>query len=275
LFYRMNGFMISSFFSEYGFDIDFDTWRWDWTLEKNSSIVCHILICVFYAVSVKVLQIYVKSQKAYIPPSWIEPFRFVHNVSLAAVSFIMFVVMVMEVARDGRFNSWSDAACRVTPNVGLYGFINFIYLVSKLWEWIDTYLLVLTSKPVIVLHWFHHMTTFGMAALVHSFPVGAFAWINCLVHAVMYMHYAKPVRWARPFITSGQLIQFVIVLSIHLTSFFNPDTCFDARPLWMEWAFNFIVVFGFFFMFVLFFIQEYIVGKEGKKSSKSKVSKKE
>jgi hypothetical protein len=45
--------------------------------------------------------------------------------------------------------------------------------------------------------------------------------------------------------------------------------------LWMEWAFNFIVVFGFFFMFVLFFIQEYIVGKEGKKSSKSKVSKKE
>lgn len=243
-------------------------------MDTTSSIWCHVAICVVYALSVKMLQAWVASQKNYSAPKWLEPFRKIHNMSLAIVSFFMFVVMTGVVAHDGRLNSWHDMSCRLTTNTGIYGFINFIYLVSKIWEWVDTYILVLSNKPVIILHWFHHMTTFTMAALVHNFPVGGFALINCLVHAVMYMHYAMPQRWARPFITSSQLVQFVIVMSIHLYGFTNPATCFDVRPYFFEWLFCMGVVTSFFVMFVLFFIQEYVEKKEkGKGANKAARSK--
>lgn len=251
--------------SGFGFDINFCDWTWSWTLADTSSWWCHLAICLFYALSVKLLQIYVASQKNYAAPKWLEPFRKIHNMSLAAVSFIMFAVMTVVIAQDGRLNSWDDMSCRLTSNTGIYGFINFIYLVSKVWEWVDTYILVLSNKPVIYLHWFHHMTTFTMAAFIHNFPVGGFALINCLVHSVMYLHYASPQRWARPFITSSQLIQFVIVLSIHAHGLLDPTGCFNVLPHFYEWAFCMGVVFAFFVMFILFFIQEY-VEKKNKKS---------
>jgi hypothetical protein len=257
-------------YSGFGFSINWCDWSWSWTLAERGSVEFHIFICIFYALSVKCLQMWVASHKAYIPPAWLEPFRKVHNIALAVVSFIMFVVMSEEIIRDGRLNSWRAMACQMTPMVGVYGFINFIYLVSKLWEWVDTYILVLSNKPVITLHWFHHMTTFTMAALTHNFPVGGFALINCLVHTVMYAHYAKPVRWARPFITASQLIQFVIVISIHVYGYFHPDTCFNMSPVFYEWLFCFSVVAGFFVMFVLFFLEEYVLaGKKKVKSGKT------
>lgn len=256
--------------SGFGFNLNTCDWTWSWTLEDNRAILGQILICLIYAFSVKLLQAWVSSQKEYKPPKWLESFRYVHNLSLAVVSFIMFAVMIYLTALDGRLNSWNDAACRLTPNTGAYGIINLVYLASKIWEWVDTYILVLNNKPVITLHWFHHMTTFTMAALVHNFPVGAFAWINCLVHTVMYMHYAMPVKWARPFITSFQLLQFVVVLSIHIYTLLNPATCFDVYPWLYEWIFNMGVVFSFFVMFVAFFVQEYMVKANKKAGAKKK-----
>jgi hypothetical protein len=242
-------------------------WSWSWNLSTAEAVLFHVGICVFYAATVKWLQNWVASKEAYKPPSWLESFRLLHNVALALVSFWMFVVMTSSIYSDGRLSSWHSMACQMTPMKGAYGFVNAVYLVSKWWEWVDTYLLVLSQKPVITLHWFHHMTTFTMAALTHNFPVGGFALINCLVHTVMYMHYAKPVRWARPFITGGQLLQFVIVLSIHTYGFFNPATCYDMKPVLWEWIFCQAVVLGFFIMFCFFFMEQYVAVR-GKKVRK-------
>jgi hypothetical protein len=252
-------------FSGAGLTLNTCDWSWSWVLDsKVESWAFHAGICVFYALTVKLLQWPHKRRDGEKRPSpaWLEPFRLVHNVALALVSLWMCVVMVWETYKDGRFNSWHSMACQMTPMTGAYGFINFVYLVSKIWEWVDTYLLVLSDKPVITLHWFHHMTTFTMAAFTHNFPVGGFAWINCLVHTVMYAHYAAPVRWARVFITSGQLIQFVCVLSIHTYGYLNPRTCYDMEPVFWEWLFCQGVVAGFFVMFCAFFADQYIFKKK-------------
>ena len=182
----------------------------------------------------------------------------------------MFVVLLRETHLDGRHSSWHSAACQLTPLRGSYGFASLVYLVSKLVEWPDTYILVLSQKKVIPLHWFHHMTTFTMAAVTHNFPVGGYALVNCLVHVFMYLHYARPIRWARPILTSSQLVQFVWVLSIQVFGYANPATCFDMSPFFWEWLFCFGVVFSFFLGFIKFFVEEYVIAPKKKKDAKTK-----
>ena len=243
----------------FGFEFNSCTNHWHWAFDSMSSYVAHVAICAIYAFSVRALQHWVKSKgNEYKPPQWLEPVRKFHNISLSIVSLWMAVVMIMTMLSDGRFSSFSAVACVNTKNEGLYGIANLIYLVSKIWEWADTYFLVLSSKPVIFLHFFHHMTTFTMAAVVHNFPVGGFCFINCLVHFIMYLHYSYPVRWARPYITSGQLLQFVTVISIHTYGFMNSTNCFNMAPVVSEWLFCEGVVVGYFILFVNFFVQQYL-----------------
>lgn len=252
----------------FGLSLNTCDWSWNWSLDSNDSLLFHGAVCAVYAISVKLLQLWVGSQRKYKAPKWLDSVRWLHNAALSAVSAWMFITLLYLIVADGRLFSWNTMACQMTPMKGLYGFANFVFLVSKLWEWCDTYFLVLTQKPVITLHWFHHMTTFTMAAVTHNFPVGGYTLINCLVHTVMYMHYARPVRWARPFITSSQLLQFVVVISIHTYGYMVPS-CYDMKPVMREWWYCEGVVVGYFVMFVLFFVEEYVV-KKNKKSEKLK-----
>lgn len=250
-------------FVAYGFTLNTCTYRWNWVFDSPASYAAHAAICAFYAISVWGAQKWVKSQgDSYKAPQWLDPIRKVHNISLSVVSLWMAVVMIMTMQQDGRFASFTAMACNNTSNEGLYGLANLVYLISKLWEWADTFFLVLSGKPVIFLHFFHHMTTFTMAAVVHNFPVGGFCFINCLVHFVMYLHYSYPVRWVRPYITSGQLLQFVTVTSIHTYGFINSPSCFNMAPVFMEWLFCETVVLGYFVLFLNFFVQQYLKPKK-------------
>lgn len=256
----------------YGFQGNFCTWNWNWRINTNEGLLSQVVIMIIYAISVKLVQMYCSSP-TYKQPAWLDTAKKIHNYSLSLVSLWMGIVIIYYTAIvDGRWGSIYDMSCRMTPMEGWYGFAQFIFMATKLWEWVDTYFLILSGKPVIWLHYFHHMTTFTLAAVTHNFPSGGFTWINCLIHFVMYLHYASPVRWARPFMTSGQLIQFVIVMAIHTYGYVNPVTCYDMKDVMREWIYNIWMVFTVFIMFTMFFIEEYIV--KGNKKTKTGDKKK-
>lgn len=258
--------------SGFGFTGNWCDWSWNWTLREPSSWAFHAAVWILYGVTVKVLQIWVASHEKYTPPAWLEPLKKVHNVSMSLLSTVMGGCLLYVVILDGRLSSWHGMACQMTPNIGLYGLMNFVFVASKIWEWIDTYLLILSDKPVIFLHYFHHMTTFSIMAVTHNFPGGGFCLINCFIHTVMYLHYAYPVRWARIFITTTQLAQFAYMMSIHVYALLNPITCFDMSPVMIEWVFCQAIVTCLFFMFGSFFVQEY-VSKKPKSSREKKIKK--
>jgi hypothetical protein len=263
--------------SFYGLEVNTCNWAWSWTFSRPGSIELHLASFVAYALSVKAVELYVASQKQpYKAGRWLETVKWWHNITLSLVSLLMFGLILNAAIGTDRFSSIDSMQCKVTPMVGWYGLAQFLYLATKIWEWADTYFLVLSGKPVIWLHYFHHMTTFTMAAVVQNMPSGTFSMINCLVHFVMYLHYAHPIRIARPFITCGQLLQFIIVMSINWRGFhsylFEPagqSTCHDITPVFWEDVYCQTVVFVYFIMFMHFFYDQYMRKKPRLKVSSS------
>lgn len=105
-----------------------------------------------------------------------------------------------------------------------------MFIFSKVPELIDTVFLVLQKRPVIFLHWFHHVTVLMFCWHAYTTPIGTatglyFATINYTVHSIMYFYYflsiaggplravARPIA---PLITMVQLLQMVAGATITL-----------------------------------------------------------
>jgi len=98
-----------------------------------------------------------------------------------------------------------------------------VFIFSKIPELIDTVFLVLLKKPVIFLHWFHHLTVllYCWHALANWTASGIwYAAMNFTVHAIMYGYYFfqilgfKAVSVVAPLITFVQLLQMVAGMTI-------------------------------------------------------------
>lgn len=102
------------------------------------------------------------------------------------------------------------------PWVGL-----FVY--SKIPELVDTFFIIARKRPLIFLHWYHHVTV--LLYCWHSYAVEApqalyFIAMNYSVHAIMYGYYAlsamkiKPIWLPPAMITSSQIMQMIVGLFI-------------------------------------------------------------
>jgi hypothetical protein len=93
---------------------------------------------------------------------------------------------------------------------------------SKFWEFADTVFLIMAGKPVIFLHYFHHIgAPVVMGGLVRSKSESVFIFIllNGIIHTIMYAYYGlsaaggvyrRIVSPLRIVMTSMQIAQFLI-----------------------------------------------------------------
>lgn len=118
--------------------------------------------------------------------------------------------------------SFEDTVC-TSPHVafggGAAGLATQYFILSKIPELIDTVFLVLKKKPVIFLHWYHHVTVllYCWNSYVTESAAGLyFVSMNYCVHALMYFYFflmaVKMVpKWFNPFIlTVFQISQMVV-----------------------------------------------------------------
>lgn len=178
-------------------------------------------------------------------------FTAVWNLSLSLYSLRGFMMCFLLVGYLFRDRGIYEMTCHFDMNVlydGECSFWVFSFLLSKIPEMIDTVLLVLQKKPIIFLHWFHHLTVtiFCWYAGLALIPSGLwFATMNYGVHSVMYLYYffctiglRRYVRIFAPFITSAQLLQMFagtgIVLYTSYYSYISPLGCgVDRRTIRM------------------------------------------
>lgn len=74
---------------------------------------------------------------------------------------------------------------------GSNGFWGWLFIVSKLFELADTVFLVLRKKPLMFLHWYHHILTLIYAFYSYPHTPGFNRWgifMNFFVHAFMYRY---------------------------------------------------------------------------------------
>lgn len=102
---------------------------------------------------------------------------------------------------------------------GATGFWVMLFIYSKIPELIDTVFIVLRKKPLIFLHWYHHVTVLMFCWSAYSTLAGSglyFVAMNYTVHALMYGYYCLqalnvcPKSFPAILITLSQIAQMFI-----------------------------------------------------------------
>lgn len=145
-------------------------------------------------------------------------------------------------------------------------------------ELFDTFFIVIHKKPLMFLHWYHHISVllFTWHAYVNNSPTGAFfIAMNYGVHAMMYFYYflmavrMKP-KWFNPiWITVAQISQmfvgvFLTILTTYILHVEEREDCLMRKDINQ----SALVMYGsYLFLFCKFFVERYYL--RGKKSEKT------
>lgn len=183
-----------------------------------------LLLSFGYLAGVFILQTYMKDRKAYT----LVNFTILHNFIMTFGSLIMFIGMATSLfgiwQRHGAEALFCDHGSKEVGKGPLYFWIYVFYL-SKYYEWADTALMCLKKNKLTFLHVYHHWVTMLLVwnCLENLIPIQWCAeLLNCFVHIFMYYYYLlaslKKEIWWKKYITRLQIIQFVLVNSLHFVS---------------------------------------------------------
>ena len=198
------------------------------------------------------------------------------NAFLALFSFFGSLSLVPNllhlVYKKGFYFSVCLANTTNNPHIGVWG---FLFVLSKILEFMDTGFLVLRKKPVTFLHWYHHTTVLIYSWYVlGSLSTASGLWfsaVNFAVHSVMYSYYflrAASIRVPSQvalIITVFQILQMFLGLFINIIVFYQrivlENPCNANRfSIYMG-----LVVYGSYaILFMNFFIKRYLLKGKGK-----------
>jgi len=233
------------------------------------------LVSVGYMVVIFTIKQIMSNRKAF---EILTPLR-LWNLWLAvfsiAGSLVTSFALVQEIQKNGLVSSYTRALDFFEGTSGLW---TFLFCMSKLAELGDTIFVVLRKKPLLFLHWYHHVATlnYGLMSYIDKTAFNTWiVWLNFSVHAVMYSYYflaACGIRlpaWFSRMLTTSQITQFLITLVIlaHVGLKMLLGHKVDTSPT--SYIFCLLMEISYVVLFGNFFYHSYIKGG-GKKFQKEK-----
>mmetsp|Transcript_23524 Transcript_23524/g.65686 ORF Transcript_23524/g.65686 Transcript_23524/m.65686 type:complete len:295 (-) Transcript_23524:288-1172(-) len=159
---------------------------------------------------------------------------------------------------------------RETYGSGSSGLWVQLFILSKFPELVDTFFIVIHKKPLIFLHWYHHITVllYCWHSYVTTSPPGIFFVVmNYSVHASMYGYYflmAAKLRpkWFNPIIiTAFQISQMVVGVIVTVMGFYYYSVDSECEIEKENNIAAFIMYGSYLFLFMQFFIGRYFKPK--------------
>jgi len=225
---------------------------------------------VFYLVGVVALKAFI----AYNGKVDVKWFAYRWNIFLSLFSFAGVFscapVLIEALMSHGLY--FATCAKAEWYGLSISGVFILFFVLSKFAEFVDTALLILSDKPVILLHWWHHVSV--MLYCWHSYccriSTGIwFATINYFVHSLMYGYFAltqtkyrKHIFPYAVYITLLQLTQMLIGMWITIKAV---QYQIEGRECHVNRTNSFLGLTMYFSYFVLFgklFIDHYCLGKK-------------
>jgi hypothetical protein len=184
-------------------------WTQDWQVAAS---VAGYLVTIF------VLNLIVKQRVHF--PTWL----FVtHNVFLAVFSILVGAVLIWQVGSVFYENGFTilNMFCDPDKKLAKGEFVGWFYIfyLSKVYEFLDTVIIVVKKNPITFLHVYHHCITLVLTWVMMYEEVGVqyiSIIMNLIVHSVMYFYYSLTALghrvWWKKYITMVQITQFVVDL---------------------------------------------------------------
>jgi len=153
------------------------------------------------------------------------------NLFLSVFSFFGMIRTVPHLVHNLTHLSFEDTICLPAGQSygsGANGFWVMLFIFSKIPELFDTFFIVMRKRPLIFLHWYHHVTV--LLFCWHSFATESstglyFVAMNYTVHAIMYGYYFLMAMKIKPpipawTITVAQISQMFVGTFICIASWY-------------------------------------------------------
>lgn len=190
-------------------------------------------------------------------------FCLIHNGLLCVFSWLVFINVFPEIL--SQLHDWESFACSPMSQNELYW--SYLFYMSKIWEFIDTWIILYKGRKPSTLQVYHHMGAV-FACWSQVIVGGKSFWIfvcwNSFIHTVMYAYYCFTTlgyRFKFKFvITILQLTQFVAGQSIGYYQYFSYSHCYRNNDFWV-WIFNTVYVWPLVALFGQFYCRTYMQKK--------------
>jgi elongation of very long chain fatty acids protein 4 len=243
------------------------------TLTWNVGIEFLISGNLFYFTVLILLWVFLKDEKKGLDP---KLFMKLYNLSCVILAGTALYYILVYIARNGIKFVGNQGLMDTPDGKLLLQTATYYFYYQKYWEFLDTFIFMARKsyRQVSFLHVYHHCSITLIVALYATFDQSGDLFLpvalNSFVHVLMYSHYFLsaetpyiPITWKnapwKPYLTSLQLIQFLLIASQSFLSWFQgPEYGF---PDWMK-----LVMIGYMgtmlILFGKFFVASYMTPKK-------------
>jgi hypothetical protein len=239
----------------------------NWKYEPHQGL--HHLSVPFTAIGLYLLMVFFLPQvMKNREPMKLQGLMVIHNYFLSYLSLVMMIGVLREVFYIWQISGIEGLMCDSNREhlgqTNVYFWYHIFYL-SKMYEFVDTAILILRKKPLIFLHVYHHVITL-LLCWYCMYDNLSIQWLcttaNTLVHVFMYYFYACQSLnisvWWKKYLTTLQIIQFIVDDTANLSwayyTILEERTCSGS---WSGFWFGVLVIASFLILFVQFFKKTY------------------
>lgn len=227
-----------------------------------------VLACLLYALCVAAGRAHMATRPA---GSWRRALA-AWNLSLSLFSWLGACRTAPQLYHNLTTHALRDNLCAdpaTTYGSGATGLWIQLFILSKFPELWDTFFLVVHKKPLLFLHWYHHLTVllYCWHSYVTTSPSGIFFVVmNYAVHAVMYGYYfltavKRRPAWFHPMVvTCLQLGQMFAGMGVTVLAYYYYVTPAEGTRCHVRQENNvaaFLMYGSYFYLFARFFCERY------------------
>eukprot|EP00900_Chrysochromulina_parva_P024168 jgi/Chrpa1/6385/Chrysochromulina_OHIO_Genome00015395-RA len=260
----------------------FDGYWWTrWTSEHWEVA---LVAGAFYLVMIVGLKSYMAKREKFRLQNWVICWNFFLSIFSLAGCIACWPKFLVGSDAGLLSRGWYPSVCAHATSYG-YGYSGLfvcLFIYSKLAELVDTFFLLVRKSPVILLHWYHHLSVLLYCWHAYSARIGTGLWfasMNYGVHSIMYFYFGltqtgeRGRKFAKKFamlITTLQLTQMVFGIAVTVSSVIyhaQGRVCYVSL---VNSGFGLAMYVSYFFLFLQLFLENYVFNKKGGKPVKAK-----